>query len=908
MMWRFHVEKLILEMLANRTPPSSIQANIVSFCSHILPGQDVIEELPCVKHIRDMRTVQLTVAKTLAGKRIGDAKQIKQLHTDETSKLQTQVTNVLLSILQEDDTLKTVCLAGDIIGADGTAAEQVREIVQSFGEAGRLLEKWRVCTAEMYKDDQELQSLLQMIPRKDSLCVSRLLKSYLTTDTCSTARLVQCLLSARIIEIAKERGITSTKDLVVYHGMCHNHVRNIWGKALAKRMKKRLEEDHFDNLAEMPPHLRISFDLMNVHRCIDKECNDTAHYANGHGIDCTNYIQMNYPDVLKFPITRVIVGERQDVVWEACLGAYYLRKYRVKWLIYVMTSMDGGENLLQRALFVHLTSREMIAQLRLGAVYYMAIVVPMRWLAGNSHLLQHRKWGEVHMTTAVDLVYNAFVKIEKNGKLMLRESFIMNVFQPLYNKLPELKDYLNYYFEEKRTNVFGATTNESRKRGIKMVKSEVLSPTDHDNRATNELCHSLAEDMASTMLMDMADPRKVTAAMITKLDGDKCFKNRTASEKRAGYGIHANNDAAEGNFAVFDDALNQMGRSSINRACGQGMTRYNHDYDRQSASYVTGRKSKTKAVPERVELGLFHTIPQKLQESLISMGKSEFESTHKNYLEAIKRQRDRRAQKKLNANAKKMKSSQKKFKESTWLLQQYNSPRCWNTVRKALTEFEKLSSHTQKIKYVKEQILMRYLGCGWVEAHHAWSKDSVSYTATELLDHLVKKVIPLKKANSVPNEAPFEMPKMPDLPVLGTQTNDLESYEEGMEDEKLASMLQALKERERDELMGVGDQCEYMNEVNWPDKSLKVGYELEKLFVYPEDEEDKLIWVAGVVTEVLSRSGEKILASIKWDEDMIGEGESDESDEQLLKSKWNPDTPKPGAWRQDLRHLMITID
>jgi hypothetical protein len=120
--------------------------------------------------------------------------------------------------------------------------------------------------------------------------------------------------------------------------------------------------------------------------------------------------------------------------------------------------------------------------------------------------------------------------------------------------------------------------------------------------------------------MDMADPRKVTAAMTTKSDGDKCFKNRTASEKRAGYGIHANNDAAEGNFAVFDDALNQMGRSSINRACGQGMTRYNHDYDRQSASYVTGRKSKTKAVPERVELGLFHTIPLKLQESLYQWG------------------------------------------------------------------------------------------------------------------------------------------------------------------------------------------------------------------------------------------------------------------------------------------------
>mgnify|MGYP000990030802 CR=1 FL=1 len=196
------------------------------------------------------------------------------------------MTNVLLSILQEDDTLKTVCLAGDIIGADGTAAEQVCEIVQSFGEAGRLLEKWCVCTVEMYKDDPDLQSLLKMISRKDSLCVSRLLKSYLTTDTCSTARLVQCLLSARIIEIAKERGITSTKDLVVYHRMCHDYVRNIWGKALAKRMKKSLEEDHFKNLAEMPPHLRISYDLMNVHRCIDKECNDTKGYKyTGEGIE-----------------------------------------------------------------------------------------------------------------------------------------------------------------------------------------------------------------------------------------------------------------------------------------------------------------------------------------------------------------------------------------------------------------------------------------------------------------------------------------------------------------------------------------------------------------------------------------------------------------------------------------------
>ena len=78
-----------------------------------------------------------------------------------------------------------------------------------------------------------------------------------------------------------------------------------------------------------------------------------------------------------------------------------------------------------------------------------------------------------------------------------------------------------------------------------------------------------------------------------------------------------------------------------------------------------------------------------------------------------------------------------------------------------------------------------------------------------------------EKVKSVPEEVPFELPRIPDLPLLGTQTNDLEDYTNGLEDEKLlVSMLQALKDREREELMGVGDQCEYMNEVNWPDKGL----------------------------------------------------------------------------------------
>ena len=89
---------------------------------------------------------------------------------------------------------------------------------------------------------------------------------------------------------------------------------------------------------------------------------------------------------------------------------------------------------------------------------------------------------------------------------------------------------------------------------------------------------------------------------------------------------------------------------------------------------------------------------------------------------------------------------------------------------------------------------------------------------------------------------------------------------------------------------------------------MKKGYQLEKLFIYTEEDESKLIWCPGVVTTVVSRGDKQIIATIKWDRDYIGIGEADESKEKLEKGKWNPDKPRAGAWRQDLRHKKLIIE
>jgi hypothetical protein len=45
-----------------------------------------------------------------------------------------------------------------------------------------------------------------------------------------------------------------------------------------------------------------------------------------------------------------------------------------------------------------------------------------------------------------------------------------------------------------------------------------------------------------------------------------------------------------------------------------------------------------------------------------------------------------------------------------------NSERCWRTVKQARETFDKLKSEAQRLKVVKEQILIQKLGFGWLMA------------------------------------------------------------------------------------------------------------------------------------------------------------------------------------------------
>ena len=102
--WPLYIWELIIEQLVNGTPPSSVNANVVTFIKKLSPSI-VIRELPSIWTIRRARTVLLAIVQTLATYRIAKAGKWEQMFTDGTSRKQVTFQDLIITI-EEDECFK----------------------------------------------------------------------------------------------------------------------------------------------------------------------------------------------------------------------------------------------------------------------------------------------------------------------------------------------------------------------------------------------------------------------------------------------------------------------------------------------------------------------------------------------------------------------------------------------------------------------------------------------------------------------------------------------------------------------------------------------------------------------------------------------------------------------------------
>jgi hypothetical protein len=105
-------------------------------------------------------------------------------------------------------------------------------------------------------------------------------------------------------------------------------------------------------------------------------------------------------------------------------------------------------------------------------------------------------------------------------------------------------------------------------------------------------------------------------------------------------------------------------------------------------------------------LGTFHSLPLELRDSLIAVARENVSRTRKFYDDALERQRAARQRKEEIMMERKLGKAQEEFIVAIYFYEQYHSPHCWVTKKKAMQEYGKIKSDVQKLKKVKTQILI----------------------------------------------------------------------------------------------------------------------------------------------------------------------------------------------------------
>ena len=558
------------------------------------------------------------------------------------------------------------------------------------------------------------------------------------------------------------------------------------------------------------------------------------------------------------------------------------------------------DNILQKSLFITLQSVEIIALLRVLSILHISVCLQTRWLSGNVEDLAKWDFGVLDMGDVVDTLEAAMEEIAGDGKLMLNEDFVMNIFSKFQEKIDPFDEYLAYIFEEKLSNPIGGSTSvENKVIPFDLLRAELFYPTRMENRQTHQFCCRLAEEIASTILAELRDPRKATSQYLSSCMGKYSKAVIAEDDRQACMGKLAHNSMSESGHAMSTSALIEGGMITLYHAAAQGQARANADFVRghdELIGHSKGASVKT--------LGTFHSLPLELRDSLIAVARENVSRTRKFYDDALERQRAARQRKEEIMMERKLGKAQEEFIVAIYFYEQYHSPRCWVTTEKAMQEYGKIKSDAQKLKAVKEQILIRYLGLGWEKAHHPWSQAGKSFTPSELFQHLINVVIPLAEKLEVPSEPPLTLPAPPDLPVIGTKASIDMTTGSFYADKLMNVKKQAYKERDAREAQGKGDRWSEMQEFNAPEvNSDLVGFNIEMLFEYPDDDGGRLTnWYNGEVISIVNEK--KSTVRIKWDPLCLGENDEPETVEQLLPMKWNQNNAKPGVWRQYLSGTM----
>ena len=129
-------------------------------------------------------------------------------------------------------------------------------------------------------------------------------------------------------------------------------------------------------------------------------------------------------------------------------------------------------SILQRNIFVALTSLETIDLARLLSILHLSICMPFRFLAGKTHEFKECGWGPMSMGRVIDTLEKNMVSIVRDPRLILDEDFMMGMFDEYMYEIKPFKEYVDLLYEKKKMSLISRIV--ARKSKSKVVHLAML--------------------------------------------------------------------------------------------------------------------------------------------------------------------------------------------------------------------------------------------------------------------------------------------------------------------------------------------------------------------------------------------------------------------------------------------------
>lgn len=750
------------------------------------------------------------------------------------------------------------------------------------------MNRWREVTAREFPDRPDL---LELIPDVDTINIKKLTDGAVTTDTCNSAQKTRRILVEIVSQI--DGGIVHEQD-------CFHHLRNVWINGIAKAVSAFMKDYLSDSLENISSFLRISPDLAHIIRAYHKEFSLTSNYPKGHGELFRDWIIKNYPMEFLLHAERAN-GNRMDVI---CMGAdavYINRPLNVEFLDERLRIKDNA-NILQENLFIVLSSLEMIAVSRLFSILHVSIVIPFRWLAGNTHKLAHHKWGARSMGRAVDILHTACGELLDDIKLIHDKTFMMNLFDDIADEIPEFKKFLDFEFENKMTEF--VETSQTKSIPYSKLIDELFSPKDDDNKESTAILEKVAKLAIEAMLRELEDKKKATYKYLSVSGSPFSYDHCPQAVKDAMLGMMAVNDLAESSFAGVTAQVQCYGRIGLHAAAAVS--------DMSRNNFLT--RPTTKKTISKGERGLFHGLPEELKITAVMAAMEDAPATRQSNIASIDAQRAMKRKKEELKKQTELENASDDYIEALIYHSMWDSEACMKTPNDVTSGLKNLKYKKDKIQALKDNIQIRYRGFGWDEWKTHWSHASKSLSVSELtkvLKDLMKEE--KKKKRPIPEKPKVPIPQRKEMAILGTESKQrgkLDSNTIEAEDEFELKSRNDWKKRELEGFTSVHSKRQ-KRDAPAVDETL-LGKRIEFLSEFDMDEEGtekEPRWCSGVVERICDgtwvipgkvrkcwKEGEAV--EVFWDAIPDADMPACRDKVALNPNKWNKDVID--AWRMDL--------